>query len=730
MTRRPPAVNRKAAKEVQERLKRADRATSHCRSPSLADVNVRTFNSFGHRVVAESTVAPTLSRFAGDDKRLLQAITVWLKGVPDLLLSFIAYQRNAYRSPFDFRTTAEYTDYVHSCELRTLSGDKVKSLEEVQVANFLSLHGVDFEYEANYKVQTASSLHRQYQPDFYVPDHDLYIEHFALDKDGRAPKHFKNYEAGAAWKREVHRKNGTRLIETYSWQCRDGVLPDHLQKALEREGVELTRVPPEQLLRGLGDNVIAGFGDLLATFLQHVRSAGLTQDELEHRAAQTHRPLRNRLFLKIFERIRKRYESALEEERAIDYNDQINWASELIASQHWPSPYRYVLVDEFQDISAGRMRLLQALGRIDTAFFVVGDDWQSIYRFTGSDVSLFRSCGHHLGHVKTRNLGRTFRYGRGILEPTAEFIQQNPVQTRRELRADSSAQDEGIILVPTRPRRQREGVIQVLGDIEASEIRGGRQKTAPSVLVLGRYNQSEDAVPSTPRGAPTGPQVEFSTVHRAKGREADYGIVLDLNASGFPSTKQDDPVMEMVLPPANDALPYGEERRLFYVAATRAKRGTYLVVDAARPSPFVQELLTSHPNLRKLGAFVRDDAPPCPCCDGSLIPSESGKNLRCTNSPICNHLAPRCWECRNGYLVAESGRDESDDGACAPCSNVNCHNQAPLCTECREGTLVPKDGPYGPFWGCSRFKSADLPCGGPSRAARQRLPPAPGTIAR
>ncbi len=138
-------------------------------------------------MIAETTVAPTLSRFAGNDKRLAQAITVWLKGVPNLLLSFIAYRRNAYRSPFDFRTTAEYTDYVHSCEPRTLSGDKVKSLEEVQV-NFLSLHGVDFEYEANYRVPRASSLHRQYEPDFYLPDHDLYIEHFALDKDGRAPR--------------------------------------------------------------------------------------------------------------------------------------------------------------------------------------------------------------------------------------------------------------------------------------------------------------------------------------------------------------------------------------------------------------------------------------------------------------------------------------------------------------------------------------------------------------
>lgn len=728
------AFNREAAKEIQKRMERSDGVTSQRRGPSLADVEVRTFNGFGHRVIAEATVAPTLSRFAGDDKRLAQAITAWLKGLPNLLLSFVAYHRNEHHSPFDFRTTAEYTNYVHSCELRTLSGDKVKSLEEVQVANFLTLHGLDFEYEAHYKVRTANRLHRQYQPDFYLPDHDLYIEHFALDKDGRAPKHFRNYEGGVAWKRDVHRKNGTRLIETYSWQCREGILPDSLQEALEREGVELTPVLPEKLLRGLSHKVISGLGDLLTTFLQHVRSGDLTQDELERRATNTSRPLRNRLFLEIFERIRERYESALAEERAIDFNDQIIRASELIASKRWTSQYRYVLVDEFQDISAGRMRLLKALRRGGTAFFLVGDDWQSIYRFTGSDVSLFRNCGRHLGHVKTRNLGATFRYGNGILGPTAAFIQRNPVQTRRELHSASKAPDEGITLVPTGSRRQREGVVQVLSDIEAGRIRGGTQRTVPSVLAMGRYNRSREAVPSTQSAMPAGSEVKFSTVHRAKGSEADYGIVLDLSAGGFPSHREDDPVMEMVLPPTNGALPYGEERRLFYVAATRAKRGTYLVVDGERPSPFVRELLTSHPDLRKLGALTCDDAPPCPHCDGSLIPSRSGDNLRCTNHPLCRHLAPRCWECRNGYLVARKEHDEADwpldTSDYVHCNDPNCRNEALICPECRAGTVVPRDGPYGPFWACTGFTSADPPCGGPPPATQRRLPPAPRTTTR
>lgn len=710
------AFNKKAAKEVRDRLESAVPTPTRRGAPALANAEVRTFHSFGHRVIAEAAVAPTLSRFAGDDQRLSQAITNWLQGLPNLLLSFIAYHSNVYRSPFSFTTTAEYADHVRSYELRTLSGDRVKSQEEVQVANFLSLHGVHFEYEANYNVQTASRRYRQYQPDFYLPDHDLYIEHFALDENGRAPRHFRDYEAGVAWKRGMHEQNGTRLIETYSWQCRHGVLEERLGQALNREGVELRRVPPEYLLRALDRKVVSSFGNRLATFLQHVRGGGLTPDELERRAAKTRRPSRNRLFLKIFESIRTRYESALEEEGAIDFNDQIIRASELIESERWTSPYRYVLVDEFQDISAGRMRLLKALRRTGTAFFLVGDDWQSIYRFAGSDVSLFRNCGPHLGHVQECNLSATFRYGRGILEPTAKFIQQNPVQTQRPLETRSNAQNGGIILVPTPPQRQQDGVVQALRDIEilsdseTSAIRGGRQwstlpappedrakrnrNAAPSVLVLGRYNQSRNTVPRVPK-------VEFSTVHRAKGREADYGIVLDLNSGGFPSRKEDDPVMEMVLPEANDELPHGEERRLFYVAATRAKRATYLVVDAERPSPFVRELLQLEPNLRKLGAFADDHAPSCPCCDGSLVPSRSGVNLRCTNYPFCSHLAPRCPTCSKGYLLRDNGN--------AACTETRCGQRAPLCPSCGTGVLMIRNGRYGQFWGCSRYTSVP-PC--------------------
>lgn len=170
---------------------------------------------------------------------------------------------------------------------------------------------------------------------------------------------------------------------------------------------------------------------------------------------------------------------------------------------------------------------------------------------------------------------------------------------------------------------------------------------------------------------------------------------------GFPSRKEDDPVLSLVLPPAEDALTYGEERRLFYVATTRARHGLYLVVDDKRPSPFVWELLDSASDFRRLGSSALDEAPPCPACSGVLVPSNSEKNLRCTNHPICRHLAPRCYACSNGYLLLEDGQ--------ARCTDRQCGAVARPCPVCPSGVVVPRDGPYGPFEGCSSYWS-EPPC--------------------
>ena len=632
------AYNSKAAVEIRDRL-----------PVELSGATVSTFHAFGYRVITECGVAPTISELAHDDHKLRKAIDAILDDLledpqqSDTLIKFILYNRAPWRSAFAFNTQAEYEAYVHSVELRTLGGDKVKSFEELTIANYLTEHGVEFRYEASYPFPTASQQYRQYRPDFFLPAQNIYIEHFALDEQGLFPSGWLGYAEGVTWKRETHNQNGTTLIETCSWQHELDTLLPTLRNQLEEHGVRLERIPREKLIQQLREQKISWLSNLLVAFLNQVKTSNLSGEKLGERASMRGDRRRNERFLDVFEEVLVRYEQALEDEQALDFHDLINLAERYVREGVWKSPYRYVLVDEYQDISAGRMRLLKALRRQDVAYFLVGDDWQSIYRFAGSDIRLVQGCGDHLGHVQERTLSQTFRFADGILNPSSEFIQRNTEQTQRPLRSESDGKDSGITVVFN--GRPEEGLALALQEIER-EAAAKRQ----TVLVLGRFNFSQDTLKTLQWDNSL--QVDFSTVHRAKGKEADYVIVLDLKDAlyGFPARIEDDPLLEIVLPPVSgDAYPFAEERRLFYVALTRARNGAWLVTDQFSPSTFVKELARESDDLRQLGDVL---TLACPNCHrGRLVASHTGDNLRCSNHPRCSFLAPRCPNCNTGYAV-------------------------------------------------------------------------------
>ena len=594
------AYNSKAAVEIRDRL-----------PVELSGATVSTFHAFGYRVITECGVAPTISELAHDDHKLRKAIDAILDDLledpqqSDTAIKFILYNRAPWRSAFAFNTQADYEAYVHSVELRTLGGDKVKSFEELTIANYLTEHGVEFRYEASYPFPTASQQYRQYRPDFFLPAQNIYIEHFALDEQGLSPSGWLGYAEGVTWKREKHNQNGTTLIETCSWQHElDALLPT-LRNQLEEHGVRLKRIPREKLIQQLREQKISWLSNLLVAFLNQVKTSNLSGEKLGERASMRGDRRRNERFLDVFEEVLVRYEQALEDEQALDFHDLINLAERYVREGVWKSPYRYVLVDEYQDISAGRMRLLKTLRRQDVAYFLVGDDWQSIYRFAGSDIRLVQGCGDHLGHVQERTLSQTFRFADGILNPSSEFIQRNTEQTQRPLRSESDGKDSGITVVFN--GRPEEGLALALQEIER-EAAAKRQ----TVLVLGRFNFSQDTLKTLQWGNSL--QVDFSTVHRAKGKEADYVMVLDLKDAlyGFPARIEDDPLLEIVLPPVSgEAYPFAEERRLFYVALTRARKGAWLITDQFSPSTFVKELTRESDDLRQLGDVLTLACPNC-----------------------------------------------------------------------------------------------------------------------
>ncbi|TET81593.1 MAG: helicase IV, partial [Candidatus Heimdallarchaeota archaeon] len=219
-------------------------------------LRVDTFHSLGLSIIAEvEKKKPSLSELSTDPLKLPNAIMEFIKKRHEdrdflrELNRYFAFHKTPYKSKFNFTSMGEYIDYLRSNQVRSLNGDLVKSLEECEIANFLYLNGVDYVYEGNYKIDVASRRYRQYKPDFFLPEYDIYIEHFGVDRNNMTAPFVdrKKYLAEMEWKRHTHQKNNTILIETYSWEKSEGVLLENLERNLLSAGVEFAEIPPEQV---------------------------------------------------------------------------------------------------------------------------------------------------------------------------------------------------------------------------------------------------------------------------------------------------------------------------------------------------------------------------------------------------------------------------------------------------------------------------------------------------
>ena len=360
------AFARDARNEMVERIRtRLGTATAR-------GVTVRTFHSLGMAIIGEAEgKRPALARTAENDRALFDLLK---DIVADLLVDselscvlqeWFQDQFVPYKSEHEFRNWGEYWNYIRQHDIRSLKGDKVKSYEECKIANFLYLNGITYEYEAPYKHDTATSEKRQYQPDFFLPDHGIYIEHFGLDAEGKTARFVdgKKYRRDMEWKRQVHADYGTVLVETFSYERAEGKLIRNLTEKLAAHGVSLAPIPKDKVFAVLEvQGRIDTFTRLLATFLQHFKGARLSFAEVAQRATTLRDGGRAEVFLAVFRPIFERYQEALARAGAIDFHDMINRATDLIEAGHYNSPFGYILVGEFQDISPARQNRMRMGG--------------------------------------------------------------------------------------------------------------------------------------------------------------------------------------------------------------------------------------------------------------------------------------------------------------------------------------------------------------------------------
>ena len=285
--------------------------------------------------------------------------------------------------------------------------------------------------------------------------------------------------------------------------------------------------------------------------------------------------------VKLMAPLLKAWKTALKDENAVDFSGLIHQAIVILEKGRFISPWKHILVDEFQDISPQGAALLAALRAQNkhTTLFAVGDDWQAIYRFSGAQLSLTTAFHHYFGEGDRCDLDTTYRFNNRIGEIANQFIQQNPHQLAKPLNSLSAGDKKAVTLLA---EDQLDALLDKLSGYARPEER---------ILVLARYHHLKPA--SLEKAATRWPklQLDFMTIHASKGQQADYVIVVGLQegSDGFPAPARES-VMEQALLPAVEDFPDAEERRLLYVAITRARHRVWLLFNKEQPSRFVDIL--------------------------------------------------------------------------------------------------------------------------------------------
>lgn len=766
-------------------------------------IDIKTFHKVGKDILTQYNQysRPDTSALKRIIKRYLTKKALKNEDISKKLIEFFSFYINVPPSDDDIKYEGDLLDWQEGVDFstlkrrfknkqrETLNNEIVRSYEELYIANFLFIYGIRYTYEKIYSYPnknferefnkfkeflfsfneeipdelkndiTKDLLNltdifeeyeiKDYLPDFYLDDYNIYIEHFGLNRNCEnhliGGKSSEEYVKEMEWKRKVHKKYGTTLIETFSYYQSENRLLTRLAEKLQAQGVEFNEIDYREVYRILLENkTIKEWEDfivLLKTFIELFK--GNNYDETKFKEfydyvgglKDSFSKDRTIAFLKIVEEIYNDYEAYLLKIKKIDFNDMINKASDCIVKNGLDLPYKYIIVDEYQDTSFTRYNLLRNIcDSIGAKIMVVGDDWQSIYSFSGCDVNIFTKFDNFFDVCETRYIEKTYRNSQQLIDASSNFVMKNPDQTRKELKSSKSLKypiklvnfdndfDEilkfeliikNIINQSTFKNkkililgRNNKDIFNLLKNFNVEneygkrkfEILGDEDKLRRNKFVKIVYRESPDV------------NIEYRTVHQSKGLECDNVILINLKnwKAGFPNKMVDDPVLNFVKR-NGDSFSYAEERRLFYVALTRTKNNVYLLAPYFKSSVFVQELKTdvnvellnlehnrleTLKNIEKNGErYVIPTKLKCPVCKTGVVLLESFWNKGKLNRVLkCSHnMVPpfnRCnWE--GGYYGSEL-EDLDDIEYCPSC----------------DGILIKRyrhsDG--HPFLGCTNFR--------------------------
>ena len=713
------------------------------------DCPVTTFHKTGYAILRRKDEERKL---IVDGGFMFNVISNYLKGNilenPELVDKLILFFGSYFDAPYEGDDLNTFFNYIAKADFSTLRGnmseyteeiiskrtgnrvtiarETLRSSQEVRIANFLYLNNIDYVYEKPYPYNILYS-HKPYTPDFTITQEDkvAYIEHFGITEDGRNNRYtseeLERYKNAINDKVKLHRKHKTDLIYTFS-QYNDGRdLLEHLNEQLIEHGFKLEERPAKEVFEKIvnteENRYIANLVKLVCTFIQNFKTNGFSFEKFDSFKYKTNN-VRTKLFLDICEQCYHEYTKRLKEKNAIDFEDMINYSAKIIHEQEINGKkldFKYIIVDEYQDISRQRFNLTKELSNLCNAKIIaVGDDWQSIYAYAGSDITLFTHFKEAFGYGLELSITKTYRNAQEVIDIAGGFIQKNTSQIKKALVSPKHIQNPVVIETYTEEvdRKQYEGKggkYFLIGKTVETVIKHILQDNPQSsILLLGRYGfdaynlgRSSDFVYDEKTGnlysnTFKDKPIEFMTVHRAKGLGYDNVIIINARNEvyGFPSQVQEDPVLKYVVKD-DHSIEYAEERRLFYVALTRTKNRVYIVAPKEHPSEFVTELLNDYHSSIKV--------------HGDLVLDETTDTQAVKKCPICGYplqlrykkaYGLKLWICSNEPEMCDFMTNNLKGG------------ELPImkCDKCRDGYMIVKEGKGLPFLGCTNYNADGSGC--------------------
>ncbi len=712
------AFTKVAADEMKERLKKN----------YGIEIDISTFHALGRSIIEEELDHKPKLIFNGNEKEIYELIEKLfmdaLKEVKyqNILIEYLAYHSEQEVKPESFENKVEYYEYMRNKNYSTLNDISVKSISERDIGNFLFLHNIKFEYEPLVEWVDESEEDKEYHPDFYLPEYDVYIEHWGLNKSNQVPEWFtktsEEYLQLRNWKLEQFETHNKTIVETWDYERLSEELIPNLKEKLKKVIPKLEFIPLtySELVEKTFEfkekrNEVV---KLVGNFIKISKCNFYTVSDITERIKAKKYSKKQKLFGELALEVYRRYQDYLNTENRIDFNDMINLAVELTKKEpeKYISRYDHVLVDEFQDISYQRLELIKCFvnDKSNTKLFCVGDDWQSIYQFTGSDVRFFVNFKDYFPNPEITYLSNNYRSSKTIVGISNKLIANNKKQIIKETRSTHDIGMQPMFIDFTsgfnyNPKIQYENIynlIQILLDdgVEPHEI-----------MVLSRFNKylRDLEIFCGARGVPTESEhggVRFYSAHKSKGSESQHVILTDMTSGlyGFPCEIQDSSVMELAKRFESDGF-IDEERRLFYVSLTRSKKFLYIYSMEQSNSMFLNEI---NPYLLRLRldttnrwdeglsdymkSFIKGILPDipisCPNCDSFLVKrtGKKGNFLGCSRYPKCNYtqdlenLSER-YEDKKIFTIDSLPR---------------------FCEQCGKPLAIRK-GPYGGFLGCTRY---------------------------